>query len=173
MRLLIPLLALLLSSCWMGRDIYTPKDARQALAPGIYSMTDPDGKVHEVRVSILGDGMTSISEDGDEDVSGFAPLDNEGRKFVHWMNIAGAEPKDPNQFYQLAERRPDQSVIIYAPSCEAAEAEVARAAGAAIERGMAATCRFQNRASLEDAMRHFQPKTGSAITFVPRHPDFG
>lgn len=162
MRLLIAFVALLLSGCWIGTNLYLPVDARAVVTPGTYRWTTPSGEAGVAKVSIAANGMTSIDVDGDVSLIGLAPLDAQAQTFVSWST------EEDTQFYELAVRQPDASVILYTPSCEGEQAETARTAGAMIERGMLSTCRFASRASLESAMRRIKPSPNQeAIRFIP------
>ena len=167
MRLVaILLLTLLLAACWTGNALYSDTDARPALAAGIYRMEAGD-EIEEVRVSILSTGLTQIESKGEKGVYGFAPLSEGGQAFVAWFKTDD-EPGAGEQFYTLVERQPDGRVTFYQPTCGGEEASIARGEGATVDTGMAATCRFPSRASLENAMRQLRPRDyGASMKLTP------
>jgi hypothetical protein len=160
MRWLLSILAFsLLAGCWTGGNLYTNADARQALPAGVYRMTGTDEPAKVFRVTVLPNGLTQFAGPEKAETYGFSPLDIQRGTFVAWMQTDDEQPSgEVNQAYALMQRQADGSFKVYAPSCKDEEAEIARKAGASAEEGMFASCRFPTRASLETAMRQFQPK---------------
>ena len=173
--LLIAILAIGLSGCWTGLNLYRPSDARPAIPAGVYIAGEPKGPQRAYRVTALANGMTEFHGQEDKDqVYGFAPLGPSGL-FVAWWEI---EPRsdgrptdnDENQMYALMVRRRDGSFRIYAPACTDEGAKIARKYGAAIEGGASPTCRFADRASLEAALRKLPRNEADALNLMPVGP---
>lgn len=151
-RVLLTILAsLALSSCWIGRSLYTSSDARPAIPAGIYRAIAPDEPPRVYRVSILPTGLTQFDSGDKPEVYGFAQLDR--NSFIGWAEMEDARPDEDNQFYGLVVREPGGAFMIYPPECKGAEAEIARKSGATVEDGTSPVCRFPTRASLQNAMR--------------------
>ena len=159
--LLIAVVSLALTSCWLGRSLYAPSDARLAIRPGVYQVTEPDKDKRVYRVSVLPNGLTQFDTGEKAEVYGFAPLDR--NTFVFWVQIDDAGPKDPNQLYGLAVRQSDGVFMLYLPECKDAQAEIARRNGAVIEEGTSPACQFLTRASLEKAIRSIPLDESSAL----------
>ena len=160
---LILLFALPLGSCWGGQTFYTASEARPALPPGVYRAVplDQSEKPETVRVSILGNGMTSIAGKGDANVVGFVPLDPS--YFVMWQPDAEG---GPGAIYALlhAERGHYRLII---PFCERTLA-IATAAGAELTKDpKIKVCSFKTRAQLEDGLRHLEGLKRDAVDFLP------
>jgi hypothetical protein len=153
MRLIIFLSALLLAGCWAGEGLYSNQDAKQPIPAGTYRATDPDGKTKLENVSRLANGMTRIGDDEGKGLYGFAPLDKQNRRFVAWYREDNQSPNEKAQVYLLLERRSNDEFVLYFPDCKGENAEIARKAGATIEKGGVDTCHFLTRASVETAMR--------------------
>ncbi|MFL5208459.1 MAG: hypothetical protein ACJ8CC_04855 [Microvirga sp.] len=149
--LLIIFASLVLTSCWIGRSLFAPSDARAAIPPAVYQATAPEMPKRIYRVSLLPNGLTQFDTGEKREVYGFAPLDRDS--FVAWVQIEDARPDEDNQLYLLAVREPGGVFMMYAPECRGDEAEIARKSGAAIEAGTQPACRFPTRAGLEKAMR--------------------
>ena len=154
MRALIAIaLSVLLAGCWAGEALYSISDARPVMPTGGYRLVNIEGRAlpKAVPVSVRPDGFTYI---GGNDTGvphltvGFAPLDNDGRRFAAWTMHA------PALAYGLLERAANGDYVLYIPSCDETGA-FARLAGASVEvpEGLPPQCRFPNRASLEDALR--------------------
>jgi hypothetical protein len=170
-RLLVACLALIVSGCWTGLNLYSASDARTAIPPGVYRSSGTDEPSRIYRVSILSDGLTQFDTGEKKEVYGFAPLDPAKRTFVAWMEVddgssADREPADENQIYALAERRADGSFMIYLPQCDGDQMELARASGAIIRATVAPTCRFTDRSSLEAALRRLPRDDKEALKLV-------
>lgn len=156
MRILLLAAALLLSGCdWTSTvRLYTPTDAAHPIAPGRYRASGGRPIPPIARVTVQADGMTRVSaeEPGSEvTLAGFVALDDAGRRFLVWA--VGPEPDSP-ALYGLAERAADGDWLIYVPSCEGRNAEVAVAAGGRAEAdGSRRTCVFETRQAMENAMR--------------------
>ena len=172
-RLLIACLALALSGCWAGLSLFHPSDAVRAIPPGAY-MASAAGEPQRVyRVSALPNGMTQFdSNDEKRQVYGFAPLDP--GSFVGWWEIeldpVGRPTADAeNQMYALMVRRADGRFAIYLPSCEDEDASLARKHGAVVGTGASPTCRFSDRAGLENALRRLPRRDADAmiLTRIP------
>lgn len=159
--LLIVLGALALTSCWIGRSLYAPTDARPAIRPGVYQATEPDKDKRVYRVSMLPSGLTQFDTGEKAEVYGFAPLDR--NNFVFWVQIDDAAPNEPNQLYGLAVHQADGVFMLYLPECKDDEAEIARKQGATIETGTSPACQFPSRASLEKAIRLIPRDPASAL----------
>ena len=156
MRFLVLLSALLLSGCWAGDGLYSKSDARQPIPAGTYRATDPDGKTRLENIALLPDGMTRIGDTDGKGLYGFAPLDEQNRRFVAWYHEDSADPDDRTQVYMLLERRSDDEFVLYAPQCDGDGAEIATRAGARVEKGSVDTCVFATRASVETALRQIR-----------------
>jgi hypothetical protein len=156
MRRLILLAALLLSGCWVGDGLYRSSDARQPIAAGIYRMTNGEDRIQIEKVSLLPDGLTQIGDGDGKGFYGFAPLDDQNKRFVVWFRKDEETSEDRGQVYMLMERRSAGEFALYLPECKGELAEIARKAGAKIEESAADTCEFPTRASLETAMRQVQ-----------------
>jgi hypothetical protein len=160
--LLLAFMFLALTGCWVGRDLYSPIDARPAIPAGVYRATGGDTPARVYRVSMLPDGMTQFDSGEKTEVYGFAPLGP--GTFVGWVQIEDAAPgDDPNQLYGLVMRQADGLFMIYAPECKNEQAEIARKNGATIESGSSPACRFTTRAALEKAMRQMPHVTADAL----------
>lgn len=160
--LLLAFMFLALTGCWVGRDLYSPIDARPAIPAGVYRATGGDTPARVYRVSMLPDGMTQFDSGEKKEVYGFAPLGP--GTFVGWVQIEDAAPgDDPNQLYGLVMRQADGLFMIYAPECKNEQAEIARKNGATIESGSSPACRFTTRAALEKAMRQMPHVTADAL----------
>jgi hypothetical protein len=159
----ILLLALPLASCWGGQTFYTPSETRPALPPGVYRAVpvDEPKQAETVRVSILGNGMTSIAGKGDANVVGFVPLD--ASYFVMWQPDAEG---GPGAIYALlhAERGHYRLII---PFCEKTM-PIAMAAGAEVTKDpKVKVCSFKTRAQLEDGLRHLEAEKRNAVDLLP------
>lgn len=165
--LLVVLASLALASCWIGRSLYSPADARPAIPPGVYRTIAPDEPKRAYRVTILPNGLTQFDTGEKQEVYGFAPLDRDS--FVAWAEVEDTRPGEDNQFYGMAVRQPGGAFMIYAPECKDEQAEIARKSGATMEAGLSSTCRFPTRASLEKAMR-LMPRDPSSAMRLERIP---
>jgi hypothetical protein len=164
---LIVLLIVPLASCWGGLTFYTASEARPALPPGVYRAVPADEpkQAETVRVSILGNGMTSIAGKGDANVVGFVRLDPS--YFVMWQPDADG---GPGAIYALlhAERAHYRLII---PFCERTMA-IATAAGAELTKDpKIKVCSFKTRAQLEDGLRHLEGQKQDAVDFLPLAPN--
>jgi hypothetical protein len=182
MRLMmIALLSLLLSGCWVGHDFYGPADLRQPLAAGDYEAMElsRDRPIDESRVRIVhrSDGhltATPIDARGREDhadasTMGFVPLDPAGRLFVTWQLSREPETGIHERVYALLRREASGAFIWLLPRCQGREADAARAAGATIANteGMVPTCRFSTREQLEAAFRAAEPHMRPMMRLTP------
>jgi hypothetical protein len=165
MRLVVPVVALLLTGCWEGNGLYSSGDATQPVPAGTYQLIIPDKKAEVAHVSILANGMTQVSEDDGKVEYGFAPLDRGNRRFVAWSEEKGDGPAQRPQIYTLIEKRSDSEFVLYPPRCDGREETVARGAGAALKTGIFNTCHFSTRTSVEKAMRQLRV-SGRVIRFV-------
>lgn len=165
MRFLVLVAALLLTSCWMGDGLYSSDDARQPIPAGIYRVTARNEKPHIEKVTLLPNGMTTIGDEDGKNLYGFAPLDSGNRRFVAWESKDDDSPEDRAQLYTLLERRSADEFVLFLPQCTGALGEIARRAGATIEKGTVDACLFRTRASLESAMRQVQI-SGDVIRIV-------
>jgi hypothetical protein len=160
--ILAALAALLLSGCWLGDSFYTASDARPAIPAGNYRGVNSNGDpAPAIAVAILPDGMTRIARGPDQPpmVVGFAPLDDSGRNFVTWAAETSIPGRTGNgSLYGLLQRADNGDFLYHVPVCEDSEA-AARAAGAAVEAPADGpkTCRFPDRARLENALRQLRP----------------
>jgi len=122
------------------------------LAPGVYNSTEPGKTPHEVRVSVLPNGMTQLddpsSDDGDA-VYGFVPLTGDGSRFLVWMSKMGDSSRGDTQLFLLGERNGPE-ISIFVPDCRDVDAKVAVAAGAVVE-GSPPSCRFPTKAAARRA----------------------
>ena len=153
MRFLVLVAALLLTSCWMGDGLYSNDDARQPIGAGIYRTTSGEDRIKIEKVTLLPNGLTQIGDGDGKGFYGFAPLDKENRRFVAWLRKDEETPEDRGQFYMLLDRRSADEFVLYLPECKGELAELARRAGATIEKGTTDVCHFLTRSSLETAMR--------------------
>ena len=159
MRILFLAAALLLSGCvWSsGVPIYTPADAAHPLAPGRYRVTGGRPAPPIARVTVLENGLTSLTGEnpGDEvNQVGFIALDNIGRRFLVWV-VQEPGPESPTlQMHVLAEKTAEGEWTVYVPDCEGRNAALVVASGGRLEPdGGRNSCVFDNRQSLERAMR--------------------
>jgi hypothetical protein len=152
-RLLLLFATLLLAGCWVGDGLYSSRDARQPIRPGIYRTTAGDDRMQIEKVRLLPNGLTEIGDGDGRGFYGFAPLDKENRRFVAWYRKDEETPQDRGQLYMLLERRSADEFLLYLPECKGELAEIARKEGATIEEGSTETCQFPTRASVENAMR--------------------
>ena len=160
--LLLAFMFLVLTGCWVGRDLYSAIGARPAIPAGVYRATGGDTPARIYRVSMLPDGMTQFDSGEKKEVYGFAALGP--GTFVGWVQIEDAATgDDPNQLYGLVLRQADGLFMIYAPECKNEQAEIARKNGATIESGSSPACRFATRAALEAAMRQMSHVTADAL----------
>jgi hypothetical protein len=164
MRWLVLLFAILTSGCWTGEKLYSASDAVSAIPAGQY-YDDLATRVKTGRVSINPNGMTKLVPDDPHDKAtllGFSALDAEQARFVIWTSdeVDGRQVDDAGIYGLLV--RIDDKYSFYMPNCRETT-DVAIAAGAQIEKGMADQCRFPNRASLEKALRQWQPKPDQAM----------
>ena len=162
MRWLLIVLTFLLTGCWTGGNLYADADARPALPPGVYQMTGPDEPTKVFRVTILTSGLTQFSGPEKAEAYGFAPLDRARGTFVAWLQPERKAGSKEDQAYGLLQRKADGSFLVYVPSCKDEEAVIARKAGATVETGMFASCRFPTRAILEKAMRRVRIRDDSS-----------
>jgi hypothetical protein len=153
MRFLILLTAFLLTGCWAGEGLYSNKDAKQPIPAGTYRATNPEGETHLENVTWLANGMTRVGDTDGKGLYGFAPLDRQNRRWVAWYREDNGSPDEKAQLYLLLERRSSDEFVLYFPDCKGENAEIARKAGATIEKGGVDTCHFLTRASVENAMR--------------------
>ena len=58
--LLVVLASLALTSCWIGRSLYSPADARPAIPPGVNRTIAPDEPKRAYRVTILPNGAHAV-----------------------------------------------------------------------------------------------------------------
>jgi len=165
--LLIALFSLALTSCWIGRSLYSPTDARTAIPPGVYQAIAPDEPKRVYRITILPSGLTQFDTGEKQEVYGFAPLDRDS--FVGWAQVEDAPADAENQMYGLLVRQPGGGFMIYLPECKDEQAEIAREAGAIMEGGTSPACRFPTRAGLEKAMRQL-PRDPSQAMRLERVP---
>jgi hypothetical protein len=165
MRFLVLLAALLLTGCWAGEGLYSNTDAKQPIAAGTYRATNADGETKIENVSLLANGMTRIGDTDGKGLYGFAPLDRQNRRFIAWYREDNGSPNENAQIYLLLERRSNDEFVLYFPDCKDANAEIARKAGATIEKGGVDTCHFRTRASVETAMRQVRI-SGDVIRIV-------
>jgi hypothetical protein len=168
MRFLVVLCSFLLPGCWYGVSLYAPSDARPAVPAGVYLATAKDEPTESYRVSLLPNGLTQFDTGEKKETYGFGPLDPAAGAYVMWLPVKDddktAEGPGEYQIYLLLVRRRDGEYRIYPPVCTDEEAEVARRNGAAIEAGPPASCHFNDRASLERALRQLPRDESSAAT---------
>ena len=173
MRVLLSIFAaLLLSGCWFGGPLYTEADARPGIAPGRYRAVSPGRGTQVINISIRPDGMTMFdSEEAPGPAfAGFVPLDVRGEIFLGWSSPPNARER---QTYGLLRREPSGRYLVYVPWCRDSEA-IAAAAGATVTQpGLEnAVCTFNDRASLEAAMRALAaaPAGEPDIVYTPLPP---
>lgn len=161
MRALIAgLAALLLSGCWIGDAFYPETEARPAVEPGSYRVSNLRGEApnDRMQVSIRPSGMTRLANDRDREITliGFAPLDSEGNDFVAWID--SRDEGTGTAFYGLLRRLGDGDYLLVFPNCDETVA-IAEAAGATASDPAegARACRFASRQSLEAALRQLRP----------------
>jgi len=159
--LLVGLIFVALSGCWVGRNLYSPSDARTVIPPGAYQATGPGAPKRLYRVSILPNGLTQLDGGEKKEVYGFSPLEHD--VFVGWVQVEDAGPEDDNQLYGLLVRQSGSVFMVYAPECRDEQAEIARKSGARIETDTSPVCHFPTRASLEKAMRLMPRDPASAL----------
>jgi hypothetical protein len=163
--LILPCAALLsLPACWTGGNLYSPADARPAIAPGVYRERDaPENET--ARISLRADGLTELTEnDGSgPTVIGLSPIDGAAGRYVVWFSeqVDGRTIDDVG-LYGLLVRTEADELLFFLPQCDETE-QIAVAAGAVVERfPTPMTCRFPDRSSLERAMRQFRPRDDEA-----------
>ena len=164
-RLLIALLASLLSGCWFGYGLFADSDARPVLAPGVYRLVEPGKRSHEVRITTLPSGLTRVddpeSDDGDA-AYGFAPLPDRKDRFLVWVGQVGKSSNRLTQLYFFLEKRGD-SFAFFVPDCADADAKIAVAAGAEIETGSGASCRFPSKTAVLRAIAQVRPNESDTL----------
>ena len=158
-RLVIGLLSLTLSGCWIGEGLYSNNDARIGIEPGVYRMSAQSEPPQVTRVTLLANGMTQMTDKDGADVYGLVPLDPATGRFAVWFNDKDQKGSaKPAQFYFLGQKHADGSFTLYMPECSGEEAEIARRAAAVVEEASGVSaCRFKSRASLETALRQLHP----------------
>ena len=158
MRFLVLIAALFLTGCWAGEALYSDSDAKQPIPAGSYRAINEDGKDGVENVVLLPNGMTQIGDPDGKALYGFAPLDDQNRRFIVWYRENNDNAADARgQVYLLLERRSNDEFVMYMPKCDDLDSEIAAKAGAIVEKGAIPTCHFKSRASLETAMRQLRP----------------
>lgn len=174
MRILLTILAaLMLSGCWWEGPVFYPPDpaAAQPFTPGLYEVTDSDGQTTRARMVRAADGTLGPGPDekGDKTRLFFVPFPMPGRSL--WISeMISTDPAKPGAVYGLIE--PDGDTIAHdiVIGCDST-ADIVRAAGVVEEtrednRLTPGSCRFNDAASLERALRAFaieHPKLGEEI----------
>jgi predicted small lipoprotein YifL len=164
MRTLLAILAaLLLSGCWWEGPVFYPPDpaAEQPLQPGLYEVTDSDGKVERTRIVRAPDGsLVPGPEERKKDNSKlfFVRLPMPGRDL--WISeMISTDPAKAGAAYGLVEPRGDTITHNIVIDCDST-ADLVRAAGGVVEEkeGANLSCRFNDAASLERALRAYAAK---------------
>jgi hypothetical protein len=150
LRRLVPLLALFLSACWVGKPFYSKDELRAPIRPGLYRTvgTDSPSDHGPYRVSVRPDGYTTIARlDGTEsEVAGFAPLAGRDGRFVAWFEEKGG--RDEAIAYGLLERRGREYVASF-PMCSETRALAEAVGGVFHQDSKVPICAFADRSSLE------------------------
>lgn len=170
---LLPLLgALLLSGCWWeGPVLYAPDPAAaQPLAPGLYETTDSGGQVERSRIVRNADGTLRSGEtDAQKEESAlfFVPLAVPGRNI--WISeVISTDPAQPGAIYGLVERQGDSMRYSMVIDCDKTADMVRAAGGVVVAKDDKMTCRFNDTASLERALRAYlalHPKLDDRMQF--------
>jgi hypothetical protein len=162
-RLLILLLALPLAACWTGDSFYAASDSRPALPPGDYKSvpSDKPADAQLVRVTIRGDGMTSIADRDGDHIMGFAPLG--GSYFVLWYR--DDENKQATLYALFQSERGHFRVLV--PFCDKTRAVAVAAGAQVVTDPKLTTCTFKTRAQLEDGLRRLEGQNIDAVDFIP------
>ena len=176
-RLAVPILCLLLASCWTGPLFFSASELKAPIAPGDYRQETfgkpadarPD-EIEEspVRVRILPSGLTRMGPVAkpDETLSyGFAALD--GGHFIGWARPDESASAGEDVAYFLLDRD-GAAYRLTIPVCEDEIKGVALAAGAALTTDPKVPgCRFSDRKSLETAMRRLAELPSGGVRLVP------
>ena len=154
--LLAPVVALLLSGCWIGGDFYGPADALRIVTPGRYVATGTRGSPPmTVTIAQLPNGMMQLlgDRDSDEKAITFGVTSLRGRQnlFVTWVDSEdGTEG-----LYGVLRREAGGAFVYYMPACHRTQELVRGAGGRATGEGGGPSCRFSTRESLERALGLF------------------
>jgi hypothetical protein len=155
------MLAFLLTGCWVGQGLFSDRDAKRVIEPGVYRSAAPGEEAREVRVSILPTGLTRMSDPADgeneDDAYGFSPLDGGQRKFVGWFSKENDQNGERVQIYFLLQKVGPAAFTIYIPECKGATGALAKTAGASVDTGTAATCAFRSKDAVKRAMLQLRP----------------
>jgi hypothetical protein len=170
MRTLLTILtALTLSGCWWEGPVFYQPDpaAAQPFAPGLYEVTDSDGKVSQTRMVRAADGSfgPGPEEKGDTSKLFFVRFPVPGRNL--WISeMISTDPAEPGATYGLIEPAGDTIAHSFLIDCDKT-ATIVRAAGGEVRGGKQAvesktddavgpptnqSCIFKERASLERAL---------------------
>jgi hypothetical protein len=157
-RRLVPLLALILPACWVGKPFYTQDELRAPIRPGLYRTvgTDSPSDHGGYRISVRPDGYTVIARlDGAEtEVVGFVPLPGRDGLFIAWFEKSpgGKWEADDGMAYGLLERRGSEYVASF-PMCSETRALAEALGGVFHADPKVPICGFADRASLEAGLR--------------------
>lgn len=158
MRMLLALACLLLGGCWTGEVLFSPADARQIVAPGLYEQTDGNGVQKQVRVTHRPDGMTHIEYTGESGEApllfGFVPFEGSGDSFLAWS--VPADLPTSTVVYGLFRHESDGSFVFLSPPCteESGADRIVRPDASPGVEGVP-SCEFRSRDRLIAAMRRF------------------
>jgi hypothetical protein len=151
--LLAPVVALLLSGCWMGGEFYGPGDALRIVPPGRYVATGTRGSPPvTVTIAQLPNGMMQVMGDRDPAMT-FGVTSFRGRPdlFITWVDSEGGM----EGLYGVLRREPGGVFVYYMPACHRTQELVRAAGGRATGEDGTPSCRFPNRATLETALGRF------------------
>jgi hypothetical protein len=154
-----PVLALLLSGCWLGGDLFGPADAQHLVPPGLYrGMTAVEDRAPATfRVTSLPDGMTNLqSEDGGGTgiTMGIRPLPGKPGLFMTWLERPDGRDAD----FALLRPEADGTFTLYAPACNLT-LDILQVVGVAPGMdGALPSCVFSDRAAVEAALRLFSDR---------------
>jgi len=162
-RRLILLLALPLAACWAGDSFYAASDSQPALPPGTYRAipSDRPAEANLVRVSIRGDGMTTITDKDGDHALGFSPLG--GPYFVMWYR---EDEHRPEALYALFQNERHRYRLLV-PFCDKTKAIAAAAGAQVVIDPKLTTCQFKTRAQLENGLRRLEGTKLDSVEFVP------
>lgn len=151
--LLAPVLALLLSGCWMGGDFFGPADALRIVPPGRYLATGARGSPPmTVTIAQLPNNMMQLLGDHEPAMTfGVTAIRGRPDLFMTWVDgESGMEG-----LYGVLRREAGGVFVYFMPACHRTQELVRGAGGRATGEGGTPSCRFPDRATLETALGRF------------------
>jgi hypothetical protein len=154
--LVLLLLPLMLSACWMGTHFYGDADLKAPIRPGLYRWIERSGDPGKgpFRVTVRGDGYTVITPlDGSAiDVAGFAPIPARAGLYVAWFERKDGDAVDENGIpYGLLDTRGREARLLV-PICKVTRAVAERQGGTFLPDRKMPICYFSRRGDLEAAL---------------------